>query len=114
VRWIGSVYQASFPPLIRGSSGGSSGMKAALFIAGLLLFAGSGARANEGFGELTVDQVDQAIQSKSADIFDNNSKGDWVKGHVPTAKWVSFKDVKESDLPKDKNRELVFYCHNEH
>jgi rhodanese-related sulfurtransferase len=37
----------------------------------------------------------------------------WQKGHVPTATWVDFKDVKASDLPKDKDRMLVFYCANE-
>jgi hypothetical protein len=88
-------------------------MKAAFLIAGLLLFAG-GARANEGFSDLTVDQVDQAIQSKSADIFDNNGQDEWKEAHVPTAKWVKFNAVKESDLPKDKARELIFYCHDNH
>jgi rhodanese-related sulfurtransferase len=71
------------------------------------------APAQEGFGELTVDQVDQLIQSKQADVFDNNGQDEWKAAHVPTAKWVKFNDVKESDLPKDKARELVFYCHNE-
>jgi hypothetical protein len=88
-------------------------MKKMLFIAGLLLFAGS-ARANEGFGELTVDQVDQLIQSKSADVFDNNGQDEWKEAHVPSARWVKFNAVKESDLPKDKARELVFYCHDTH
>jgi rhodanese-related sulfurtransferase len=90
-------------------------MRIGLFLAGALLLFGGMARAaeHEKFHELTVDQVDQLIQSKGADIFDNNTKDDWKNGHVPTAKWVSFKDVKESDLPKDKDRELVFYCHNE-
>lgn len=89
-------------------------MKFGMLLAGILLFAGTSARANEGFGELTVDQVDKLIQSKAADIFDNNSQDDFNKGHVPTARWVQFNAVKESDLPKDKTRELVFYCHNEH
>ena len=47
-------------------------------------------------------------------IRDNNGKDVWEKGHVPTAKWVSFKDVKESDLPADHARKLVFYCANTH
>jgi rhodanese-related sulfurtransferase len=89
-------------------------MKMGLLMAGLLLFAGGAAFAHEGFGELTVDQVDKLIQSKGADIFDNNSQDEWKNGHVPTAKWVQFNGVKASDLPKDKDRELVFYCHNEH
>jgi rhodanese-related sulfurtransferase len=37
----------------------------------------------------------------------------WQKGHVPTAKWVDFKNVQASDLPKDKDRTLIFYCANE-
>ena len=69
---------------------------------------------NEGFGELTVDQVQDLIAKNDADIYDNNAKGDWAKGHVPTAKWVSFKDVKASDLPAAHARKLVFYCANPH
>jgi rhodanese-related sulfurtransferase len=71
------------------------------------------APAGDNFKELTVDQVDQLIASKQADIFDNNGQDEWKEAHVPSAKWVKFNDVKESDLPKDKARELVFYCHNE-
>ena len=69
---------------------------------------------HEGFGELSMDQVSGLIAKHDADIFDNNGKDEWVKGHVPTARWVSFKDVKASDLPADKDRKLVFYCHNTH
>ena len=76
------------------------------------------ARANpakdEGFGELTVDQVAELIAKKDVDVFDNNAQDVYQKGHVPTAKWVAFNEVKESDLPKDKSRKLVFYCANPH
>ncbi len=76
------------------------------------------ARANstkdEGFGELTVDQVADLIAKKDVDVFDNNAKDVYDKGHVPTARWVAFNEVKESDLPKDKSRKLVFYCANTH
>ena len=78
----------------------------------------SSARASsakeEGFSDLSIDQVSDLIAKKDADIFDNNSKQDYAKGHLPSAKWVSFKDVKESDLPTDKSRKLVFYCANTH
>ena len=90
-------------------------MKSLLVAAGLALLSLS-ARADEakheGFGELSIDQVQTLIDKGEADVFDNNGHEEWVKAHVPTAKWVSFKDVKESDLPKDKARKLVFYCHN--
>ena len=91
-------------------------LRTALTALAIVLIAGT-ARADskhEGFGELTMDQVSDLIAKHDADIFDNNGKDEWVKGHVPTARWVSFKDVKESDLPKDKTRKLVFYCANTH
>jgi rhodanese-related sulfurtransferase len=92
-------------------------MKSLLIAAGIALLACS-ARANEakaeGFGELTVDQVADLVAKHDADVFDNNGRDDYQKGHVPTAKWVSFKVVKESDLPKDRSRKLVFYCANPH
>ena len=92
-------------------------LRSSLLAALVVLFAGT-ARASsakdEGFGDLTIDQVADLIANKDADIFDNNAKDVYAKGHVPTAKWVDFKAVKESDLPKDKSRRLVFYCANTH
>jgi len=81
---------------------------------GALLF-GAAARADdkEEFGRLTVDQVAEHVARGDASIFDNNDKETWQKGHVPTAKWVDFKNVQTSDLPKDKDRTLIFYCANE-
>ena len=81
---------------------------------GALLF-GAAARADdkEEFGRLTVDQVAEHVAKGDASIFDNNDKDTWQKGHVPTAKWVDFKNVQASDLPKDKDRTLIFYCANE-
>jgi rhodanese-related sulfurtransferase len=91
-------------------------LRTMLVAAGVALFA-CAARADtksEGFGELTLDEVSALIASKGADIFDNNDQKEWKEGHVPTAKWVKFSDVKEGDLPKDHARKLVFYCHNTH
>ena len=68
----------------------------------------------EGFGELTIDQVSDLIAKHEVDVFDNNDKAEWTEGHVPTAKWVKFDDVKAGDLPQDHARKLVFYCHNRH
>jgi hypothetical protein len=72
------------------------------------------AAAKDGFGELTLDQVDKLVATKSADIFDNNSAERFAKSHVPGARWVAFNNVTASDLPKDKERALVFYCENTH
>lgn len=92
-------------------------LRTSLLAAAVLLLAGA-ARADavkdEGFGDLTVDQVADLIAKKDVDVFDNNGKDVYEKGHVPSAKWVAFNAVKESDLPKDKSRKLVFYCANTH
>lgn len=93
--------------------------RTALLLASLLL-ASAPLRASErdakheGFSELTIDQVDDLIRNQDADIFDSNGKDVYDQGHIPTAKWVSFKDVKQSDLPGDYGRKLVFYCANSH
>jgi hypothetical protein len=87
------------------------------FLAAVLLLAGAAradATKDEGFGDLTIDQVADLIAKKDVDVFDNNGKDVYEKGHVPTARWVAFSAVKESDLPKDKSRNLVFYCANTH
>jgi len=92
-------------------------LRTSLLAAFVLLLAGT-ARASsgkeEGYSDLSIDQVADLIAKKDADIFDNNSKEVFAKGHVPTAKWVAFNAVKETDLPKDKSRKLVFYCANTH
>jgi rhodanese-related sulfurtransferase len=91
-------------------------LRTTLVVAGLLLAActAKAAEKDEGFGSLSVDQVADLIAKKEADVFDNNNKDEWKSGHVPGAKWVASSDVKESDLPSDHARKLVFYCHNEH
>jgi hypothetical protein len=85
-----------------------------VFFAAAILLMGFHARAEEGFGELSIDQVADLVAKHGADVYDNNSQDDWRKGHVPSARWVSFKDVKASDLPQDHARTLVFYCANPH
>ena len=73
--------------------------------------------ANEAEAEipaLTMDQVAEGIEQKTLTVIDNNSRERFQKSHVPTAKWVSFLDVKASDLPASKDSRLVFYCANEH
>ena len=84
-----------------------------LALAALLCGAAARADDKEELRSLTVDQVAQHLAKGDVSIFDNNPKDMWQKGHVPTAKWVDFKNVQASDLPKDKDRMLVFYCANE-
>ncbi len=76
--------------------------------------AGTEAHEKAAFGTLTVDEVAKGIADKTLHVFDNNSPKRYAEGHVPTAKWVNYHDVKASDLPEDKAAKLVFYCSNEH
>jgi hypothetical protein len=71
------------------------------------------------FGKLTVDELSARMSDAKAGkiklaVFDNNQHERFAKSHVPGAKWVAFDAVKASDLPADKDTELVFYCSNEH
>jgi Rhodanese-like domain len=73
----------------------------------------------ESFGRLSVDELDAQMNDAKAGklklaVFDNNHKDRFDKGHIPGAKWVAFDKIQASDLPADKDTELVFYCANEH
>jgi hypothetical protein len=80
----------------------------------LLLSSGGGACAEDKFGRLTVQEVQQKLTQKNVFLFDNNARSRWQKGHVPGAKWLDPGDYAESELPSDKSATLVFYCANEH
>ena len=92
--------------------------RAALAVASAVLVVfGLGTRAHaadEPFGRLKIDEVAAKIGKPGVFVYDNNSKEDYAKGHVPTAKWVDYDHVQASDLPKDKTATLIFYCANEH
>ena len=66
------------------------------------------------FGELTVEDVAKKIGKPSVFVYDNNGQDEWKDAHVPTAKWVDYKNVTAKDLPPAKDATLIFYCHNEH
>jgi len=88
-----------------------------LLFCGLAAFAllplAARAAEHEGFGSLTVDQVFDLIAKHDVKVFDNNPLDRFKQSHLPSAKWVDFKDVKASDLPSDKEAKLVFYCESE-
>jgi PBP1b-binding outer membrane lipoprotein LpoB len=66
--------------------------------------------------ELTVAQVDERLAKNDPTfhVYDANNQDVFLQGHVPSAKWVPFSDVKSSMLPENKSDTLVFYCANEH
>ena len=83
-------------------------------IALLLLSVPLVARANDGFGSLTPQEVAAKIKEKNVYVFDNNDPDTFKAGHVPHAKWLHPSEYDAKDLPTDKNATLIFYCHNEH
>jgi len=42
-------------------------------------------------------------------LLDANLRGQWLRGHIPGAKYVGMEEVDEA-LPEDRNAMLVFYC----
>jgi len=73
----------------------------------------------EEFGRLTIDEVEAKMKEAKDGklalfIYDNNPKSIYDAGHVPSARWVAFDEVKADDLPTDKEATLVFYCANEY
>ena len=81
----------------------------------LLALASSPARADEkeAFGRLTVDEVQRLVESKGAQVYDNNNQERFARGHVPGAKWVRASELSQSDLGANKGEKLVFYCANQ-
>ncbi len=74
-----------------------------------------GGHSTEDLKSLTVDDVATRLAAKDGKtfVYDNNSKDTYASGHVPSAKWVDFKNVTAADLPADKAATLIFYCASE-
>ena len=75
--------------------------------------------AKEAFGRLSVAELEAKMAAAKSGklklaVFDNNGRDTYDQGHLPGAKWVLYDEIKASDLPTDKDTELVFYCYNEH
>ncbi len=75
----------------------------AFMLASTFAFAGD-------FGDVSLDQLQKAIDSDSVTIIDVNGSSSYAKGHIPTA--IDFASVKDlsSVLPEDKNALIVAYC----
>jgi hypothetical protein len=71
-------------------------------------------RADESFGELSVDEVAKRVGRPGVWLIDNNPRELWAKGHVPGARWLQYDAITAADLPTDKSATLIFYCANEH
>lgn len=65
-----------------------------------------------GLKTISPSGVHQLIQKQQATVIDVNARMSWVKARVPGALNLDPADYNESDLPRDKEASLVFYCSN--
>lgn len=77
----------------------------------LLLLAATSA---DSFGMMGVEDVAKILGKPDVYIFDANTESTFKEGHVPGAKFVVYRTYPESDLPKNKEATLIFYCKNRH
>lgn len=63
------------------------------------------------FPDISIKELDKAIQAKKVVVIDVNGSGSYKRGHIPTAVdyGANKKDLSKV-LPKDKNTLIVAYC----
>ena len=66
------------------------------------------------YGEISIDELKQAIADKKVTLLDVNGPASYKDGHIPGAIdfTVAEKDIK-AKLPSDKGALVVAYCGNE-
>ena len=65
------------------------------------------------FADISINEVKQLAESKSAVIIDVNGDDSFKAGHVPGAiNFASIKDTFATSLPKKKDALIVAYCGN--
>jgi rhodanese-related sulfurtransferase len=60
--------------------------------------------------EISAAEVLQGLGSGAFTLLDANLHGQWLRGHIPGAKYVGMEGVNESVLPADRKAKLIFYC----
>lgn len=89
-------------------------MRTILAASALLLASALLARAeDQGWSEISLDDLKVAIKDGKTVLFDNNPKFVWEERRLPGAKWLHAQKYEASDLPADKDTPLVFYCMND-
>src|SRR5947209_1539564 len=84
-------------------------MKKLLTLCAAALLAGSVYAAH--YPDITINDLESAIASKSVTLLDANGTDSYKDGHIPGA--INFEATKEKlakVLPKDKNALIVAYC----
>ena len=65
-----------------------------------------------GLKTISPGELHQVIQKQQVTVVDVNSRQSWMKAHVPGALNLDPVEYKESDLPPDRESDVVFYCSN--
>jgi rhodanese-related sulfurtransferase len=65
-----------------------------------------------GLKTISPGDLHALIQKNQVTVFDVNSPQSWKSAHVPGALHLDPVNYLESDLPRDKQSNLVFYCSN--
>jgi rhodanese-related sulfurtransferase len=66
-----------------------------------------------GLKSISPAVLHQMVQERQpVTVIDVNSPQGWMKAHVPGALNLDPANYNDSDLPKDKDSGLVFYCSN--
>ncbi len=61
-------------------------------------------------GEISAQEVYSRIGTGEFVLLDANLRGQWIRGHIPGAKYVGMEGVTRDVLPSDREKLLVFYC----
>jgi rhodanese-related sulfurtransferase len=60
--------------------------------------------------EISAEEVRRGLGTGAFTLLDANLWGQWVRGHIPGAKYVGMEEDLERILPADRKAPLVFYC----
>lgn len=63
-----------------------------------------------GLKSISCRDVSNLLAQRRAAVFDVNASSRWAVAHVPGARNLDPAHFSESELPADKDTELVFYC----
>jgi len=83
-------------------------------IIGLLLALAAATTVNaHPVSVLSVSEVRALIDGKeTVYIYDANDRESYLKGHIPSARWVQYNGVTTAELPSARDAKLIFYCYN--